>query len=171
MTTKPSSSFKKLSAQAIESIRPLEPALPPAFPTFQEMVLEDAIAARTPATSRRLLDLFDGTLGDLAPLLADFNQYPEKYEAAQTQLLQRLESGSTSIEQLSQSERLVLNFAVLDYLTPPVVKPPAPEPPLAKQAAAERDEWDDSDAYKNEEPGTQPGESPETELPAHWWLQ
>lgn len=169
MTTKQSSYSKPLKDLGIDSMNPPEPPSPPTFPTLQELALEAEIAARTPPTRRRLLDLFDGTLGDLAPLLADFSLHPEKYGADQTQLLEQLASGSISVERLNPSQRLVLNLAVLDFLkATPLEEPPTRK---TKQAAAESEDLDADESYKNEEPETQPGESPETELPAHWWLQ
>jgi|SRR6478609_5563179 len=142
----------------LESIRPPEPLLPPVFPTLQELAIEHEIQQRTPPTRRRLLDLFDGTLGDLAPLLEDFSLHPEKYGVDQTQLLERLASGSTSLEQLSKSERLVLNLAVFDYSLPARPKERAQSKPPQR-------------AHENEEPEDQPDDFVETELPAHWWLR
>lgn len=147
---------------SLESIKPPEQLLPPAFPTMQELILEQEILQRTPPNRQRLLDLFDGLLGDLAPLLEDFNLHPEKYGAAQTQLLEQLASGSISLEQLTKSDRSVLNLAVFDYTTPAAPKPPA----VTKQAKlADEDDED----YDVEEPEGQL-DIVETELPAHWWL-
>ena len=143
-------------------MRPPEPLLPPVFPTLQELIVEQEIQQRTPPTRQRLLDLFDGILGDLAPLLEDFSLHPEKYGAAQTQLLEQLMSGSTSLEQLSTMDRSVLNLAVLDFNTPATPKPPAP----AKTAAAE-----EPNDYEDEEPEEPLDDFVETELPAHWWLR
>lgn len=152
-----------MSPTGAELIRPPEPLLPPTFPTLQELVMEQEIQQRTPPSRHRLLDLFDGILGDLAPLLEDFNLHPEKYGVAQTQLLEQLASGSTSLEQLSPSDRLVLNLAVFDYSAPAVPAPPS----QSKKASAEDD---DDEGYENEEPESQSEDVPETELPAHWWL-
>jgi hypothetical protein len=146
---------------SLESIRPPEPLLPPVFPTLQELAIEQEIQQRTPPTRKRLLDLFDGTLGDLAPLLADFSLHPEKYGADQTQLLEQLASGSTSLEQLSPTDRLVLNLAVLDYNAPIVQKTAAQSKKPATQESSD---------YNDEEPEDQLDDFVETELPAHWWL-
>jgi hypothetical protein len=159
MSTKESQPIELLTS--LESIKPPEQLLPPAFPTMQELIMEQEIQQRTPPSRQRLLDLFDGLLGDLAPLLEDFSLHPEKYGAAQAQLLEQLASGSMSLEQLTKNDRSVLNLAVFDYTTPAVPKPPA----ATKQAAAEEDDED----YDIEEPEDQ-FDIVETELPTHWWL-
>jgi hypothetical protein len=160
MSTKPSP--HSMLQMEMQSIRPPETLLPPVFPTLQELIVEQEIQQRTPPTRQRLLDLFDGTLGDLAPLLEDFNLHPEKYGAAQTLLLEQLTSGSTSLEQLSKSDRSVLNLAVLDFNAPAPVKLAAP----AKKPPAQ-----EGSPYEDEEPEEPFDDFVETELPAHWWLR
>lgn len=174
MSTKHSQHSRLLKELGLDSMKPLEPLLPPVFPTLQELAMEQEIAARTPPTRQRLLDLFDGTLGDLAPLLEDFSLHPEKYGADQTQLLQQLESGSTSLELLNPNQRLVLNLAVLDFNSPvPFVESPQ-LPKTASGSSSDEDEEysteEESEEYKHKEPEAQSDEMPETELPTHWWL-
>lgn len=170
MTTKQSQHYKLLKELGLDSMKPLEPPLPPVFPTLQELVTEQEIAARTPSTRHRLLDLFDGTLGDLAPLLEDFSLHPEKYGVDQTQLLEQLASGSTSLELLNPSQRLVLNLAVLDFNCPVPNVEPVQQKTASKQDNDE-DEVEENEEHKSEESEAQPGEVPETELPTHWWLR
>lgn len=157
MSTK--KSLPSTPSTRLEQLRPPEPLLPPVFPTLQELAAEHEIQQRTPPTRKRLLDLFDGTLGDLAPLLEDFSLHPEKYGVDQTLLLERLASGSTSLEQLSKSDRLVLNLAVFDYNLP---APPKASAPSKKPATV---------TQESEEPEDQLDDFIETELPAHWWLK
>ncbi len=155
-------------ADFFASVRPPEPPLPPVFPTMTELVLEAQVEARKAPMTRRLLDLYDGTLGDPAPLLEDFVQHPQKYGEEQAHLLEQLMSGSTSIPLLSKTERLVLNLAVIDYMAP---VPPTPAPVVKTAQKRSHDEDDDEyELEKNGEPETRAGEMPETELPAHWWL-
>lgn len=163
----------------LPSLPPLEPLSPPTFPTFQQQVEADLASQQAPPAPRKMNDLFDGILGTLDPLLADFQASPEKYGEETHELLSQLILGSKSLEQLSPTERRLLNLATFDFYQTPKPKPPAP---LVKEAAADTEENEPEDeldeeaeerqAAKNEEgQGPIPGvDVPVTELPAYWWL-
>jgi hypothetical protein len=147
------------------ALDPIPPLTPPAFPTFSELVEADTL--QTQQKSKRLTDLFDGTLGDLTLLVSDYQEHPDKYEASVKDLLEQLMHGSKLLEHLSSSDRLLLNIATLCYHQ-------AAPPPPARTANAPRRKLDKtSKARKNQKqqkprPGT---DVPVTELPAYWWLQ
>lgn len=177
MSTKKSSQLTPSEITALPSLPVIEPPSPPLFPTFQQLVDQERESLlTTPGRPKKLNDLFDGMLGDLAPLLADFQEHPEKYGEEVHELLGQLTLGSKSLEQLSESERRLLNLATFDFYQ--AVPKKAPEP-LVKEAEAELDgdidEASDeearakTDAEKTEAPI--PGvDVPETELPPYWWL-
>lgn len=176
MSTKQSSQHTPSETMAPLSLPAIEPPSPPQFPTFQQLVELDreSLQRTLAAPPRRLNDLFDGILGDLAPLLADYQTNPEKYGEETHELLEQLTHGSKLLEQLSANERVLLNRATFDFYQ---AVPPKKPVPLVKQAEAkdpadelEGAESEGADAEKPEAPV--PGvDVPVTELPAYWWLQ
>lgn len=174
MSTPPSVLSELCNNSAMLSLRPPEVPLPPSFPTLAEVVQEAEIAGRQQPMHRRLLDLYDGVVGDLSQLLEDYYQSPQKYGEQQGELLERLASGSASLTELSKSDRLVLNLAVIDYLASTPEKPV--EQVKVANRAETRSEHEDSDGDENyedydksKEPETRAGGVPDDELPAHWW--
>lgn len=182
------STMKKLQLEqseitALPSLPPIEPPSPLVFPTFQQLVEADRESQQTTraAAPRKLNDLFDGMLGTLDPLLADFQASPERYGEETHELLGQMIHGSKSLEQLSESERRLLNLATFDFFQAPKTKPLVPKPILKEAAVKEGSEdeeetEDDSDddelqASKDKGRGPIPGvDVPVTELPAYWWL-
>lgn len=169
----------KLSAQnrlspelQLPDVSPQGPPLPPSFPTVEELVRQAQEAEKEPRLSHVLLDLFDGVVGDLPTLLEDYFRCPQKYGEDQAQLLELLASGTVSLKQLSKSDRLVLNLAVLDFMSqdPVPEKPSVLKPSDKKEPESGEDDFDEEDYDKSEEPRTRSGVTPETELSAHWWL-
>lgn len=180
MSTKPKWPHEQSEITALPFPPKIEPLSPLTFPTFQQLVEVDraSLPATLSAPPRKLNDLFDGILGTLDPLLADFQASPEKYGEETHALLEQLILGSKSLEQLSENERRLLNLATFDFYQTPK---PTPAAPLVKEAAAEDDEElvDELDeeveerrAAKNDRgQGPVPGvDVPVTELPAYWWL-
>jgi hypothetical protein len=163
---------------ALPSLPEIAPLSPPTFPTFQQLVEADRESLSAPAPTRVLNDLFDGILGTLEPLLADFQEHPEKYSQETHELLGQLTHGSKSLEQLTAHERRLLNLATLDFYS---ATPPKKPEPIVKQAEAEPEEDEATDeldeeaeerrASKDKGRGPIPGvDVPVTELPAYWWL-
>lgn len=165
MTTNVRSQKKPSDDMELPFPKPPEPPSAARFPSWEEVVQMDREQATAPPR-RRLLDLFDGILGDLTPLLADYSRHPEKYGAETHDLLERLRSGSISLEQLSTSERRLLNLATYDFAQ---ATPPKKQKQSQAARAASKGE---TRAAKKKEPGPRPGiDVPVTELPAYWWLQ
>lgn len=183
MNTKPSSPHKLFETTELLSLPKIEPLSPLRFPTFQELLEKELESlsqiSRTP--SKPTNDLFAGMLGTLEPLLDDYQAHPEKYDSIAGALLEQLIHGMKSLEQLTTTERQLLNLATLDFFSP--VKPKA-EPPRLQPAESTEEEADpdydeeqdeeekraSADAKKPEAPV--PGvDIPVTELPAYWWLQ
>lgn len=181
MSTKPKWPHEPSETTALPSLPKIEPLSPPTFPTFQQLVEADRVSLQsTSSVPKKLNDLFDGILGTLEPLLADFQESPEKYGEETHELLGQLTLGSKSLEQLSPNERRLLNLATFDFYQAPKPKPPEP---LVKEAEAEDEEDEDPideldeeaeerRAAKNDKGrGPTPGlDVPVTELPAYWWL-
>ncbi len=179
MSTKKSSPHALSETMELRSLPAIEPPSPPQFPTFQQLV--EAATESQPATgsSRKLNDLFDGMLGTLDPLLADYRETPEKYGEETHALLEQLTHGMTSLERLSTTERMLLNRATFDYYqsVPPKIEAPKPQPTeseseLEKLAEYEEEvEVTDDAPSETKGPGPVPGvDVPVTELPAYWWL-
>lgn len=182
MRTKKSSPQKLPTGMEPLSLPVIEPPSPLRFPTFKELVESDANQSQTLVTPpRRMNDLFDGILGTLDPLLADYQANPTKYGEETHPLLERLTHGMNSLERLTESERRLLNLATLDFYSatkPKVEEPRRPALELPKDGAeidgeGAEDEYEKTahqDAKKPEAPV--PGvDVPATELPAYWWLQ
>jgi hypothetical protein len=196
MSTKQSSPLKPSVDTELPSLPKIERLSPLQFPTFQQLVEEDRASQQVASspTPKKLNDLFDGMLGDLTPLLTDYQDHPEKYGAETHDLLEQLTHGSKSLEQLSTMERTLLNRATFDFFQAVPKKPEVPTAPaveekddvldeLEKTAEAELDGDTDmlrddeanefagiADAKKPEAPI--PGvDVPTTELPAYWWLR
>ena len=181
MSTKQKWQHEPSEITALPSPPKIEPLSPPTFPTFQQLVEAERVSQQsTSSIPKKMNDLFDGILGTLEPLLADFQASPEKYGEETHELLGQLILGSKSLEQLSANERRLLNLATFDFYQAPK---PKPSEPLVKEAAAEDeededpiDEFDEEAegrwASKNEKGrGPIPGvDVPVTELPAYWWL-
>lgn len=177
MTTKKRRNAKSSTTQQHEShpeltsLPDLPPPEPPRFPTFQELVDLDATTTKETG-NRRLSDLFDGTLGDPIRLIEDFQRHPEKYGEECQDLLQRLESGASSIEQLSPNDRRLLNLATFDFhqTVPPKKETTAKKPGTSMQAKPRR-RTGLFDRQKAQTQKPRPGiDVPVTELPAYWWL-
>lgn len=145
-----------------------EAPLPPVFPMLAAQLKTLEESALTPSARRPVADIFDGLLGDLGPILEDFSLYPQKYGALQSQLLERLASGSTSLMQLTPSEKQFLNLAVYDYAGPNPVDLPTPkEAPLLE----EKTEVPDELAEEEQELETEKSEAlRDAELPTFWWV-
>lgn len=182
MSTKPNSPPKPFESMELLSLPKIEPPSPPVFPTFQQLVEEDLVSLSSSLVpTRKLNDLFDGMLGTLDPLLADYQANPEKYGVETHALLEQLMHGSKSLEQLSTTERRLLNLATLDFyaVVQPKVEPPRPvaremaEEDAEPDAGAEHDEEEKSASADTKKPEAPiPGvDVPVTELPAYWWLQ
>ena len=177
MNTKPKWPQEQSEITGLPFLPALEPPSPPAFPTFQQLAEADRASPPPTSSVKKLNDLFDGILGTLDPLLADFQASPEKYGEETHELLGQLILGTKSLEQLSPNERRLLNLATFDYYQTPKPKPSAT---LVKEAAGNEDEelTDEFDeeaeerAAENEKGrGPIPGvDVPVTELPAYWWL-
>ena len=177
MTTKKHRRGKSSTTQQQEShpeltkLPELQPQEAPRFPTFQELVDLDATTSKE-TESRRLSDLFDGTLGDQTRLVDDFQRHQEKYGEECHDLLQRLASGNLSVEQLSQNDRRLLNLATFDFhqAAPPKKAPTIKKPGTSMQAKPRRR----TGLFNKARVQTQkprPGiDVPVTELPAYWWL-
>lgn len=151
----------------------VEAPLPPAFPTLTEQLKTLEESAITPSARRPVVDIFDGLLGDLGPILADFSLHPQKYGELQGQLLERLASGSTSLMQLTPSEKQFLNLAVFDFAGPnPVASLPPKEVPVPEEPDAE-DPDDTPDELLAEEQALEAERSEalrDAALPTFWWL-
>jgi len=181
MSTKPKWQPGPSEITALPSLPKIEPLSPPTFPTFQQLVEADRVSQQsTSSVPKKMNDLFDGILGTLEPLLADFQENPEKYGEETHELLGQLTLGSKSLEQLSPNERRLLNLATFDFYQAPKPKPAEEPELLVKEAEAEdEDTLDELEeeaverlAAKNGEGrGPIPGvDVPVTELPAYWWL-
>lgn len=176
MSTKPRWPQEQSEITALPSLPKLEPPSPPTFPTFQQLVEAERVS-QPAASPKKLNDLFDGILGTLAPLLADFQANPEKYGEETHELLGQLTLGTKSLEQLSPNERRLLNLATFDFYQTPK---PKPAEPLVKEAAVDEDEEltdeldeaaEEREAANEKGQGPIPGvDVPVTELPAYWWL-
>jgi hypothetical protein len=153
----------------LPEVPPLEA---PQFPTFQELVDLEATTTRETG-SRRLSDLFDGTLGDQTRLVEDFQRNPEKYGEECHGLLRRLESGSSSVDHLSPEDRRLLNLATFDFHQTAPPKKPATTPkksPVSMQAKP-RQRTGRFNKVRVETQKPRPGiDVPVTELPVYWWL-
>lgn len=183
MNTKLSSPPKPFETMELLSLPKLEPPSPLRFPTFQEIVESELanLSPTLPTPPTKTNDLFGGMLGTLDPLLADYQATPEKYDVATHALLEQLIHGIKSLEQLSTTERALLNIATLDFFS--AVKPKAEPPrllpaesveeeadPGGEEEQPEYEKYAHTDAKKPEAPV--PGvDVPMTELPAYWWLQ
>lgn len=177
MSTKPKWPREQSEITALPSLPALEPPSPPTFPTFQQLVEADRASPPPTSSAQKLNDLFDGILGTLAPLLADFQASPERYGEETHELLGQLILGTKSLEQLSPNERRLLNLATFDFYQAPK---PKPVEPLVKEAAVDEgeeltdeldEEAEERAAENGEGRGPIPGvDVPVTELPAYWWL-
>lgn len=169
MSIKRSSPPTSSDSTELVSLPKIEPLSPLRFPTFAELVEEDRAKQETSSVSRKLNGLFDGMLGDVTPLLADYQEHPEKYGKETHNLLEQLMSGSTSVAQLTTTERRLLNLATFDFFQQ------TPSKPKERQTAAPPARGAGRAARKVREskrPGPRPGiDVPETELPAYWWLR
>ncbi len=162
MNTKESSQSKLSSDMELPYLKPLERLSPvtfPKFPTLEELVQQET---QVPVP-RKLTGIFDGFLSDLTPLIEDFSQHPKRYGAETHDLLERLRSGSTSIERLSTTERLLLDRATYDFFQAPEAPRTAPlaQPSTEKVAARH---------YKPERPRIREPSTHTDELPEFWWL-
>lgn len=168
MTTKRSLPKTPSESTELTSLPKIEPPSPLKFPTFAELV--ELEQNQPPTTGRRKMnDLFDGVLGDVTLLLADFQDHPEKYGKETHGLLEQLMSGSTSIEQLSASERRLLNLATFDYYQ--AVPRKQPDHPARAAATPQLTRRQRRIKQKAERPRPRPGiDVPVTELPAYWWM-
>ena len=182
MNTKRSSQQKWPTGMEPLSLPVIAPPSPLRFPTFQELVEADANPSPTSGTPKpKLNDLFDGILGTLDPLLADYQANPTKYGEETHQLLEQLIHGSSSLERLTTNERRLLNLATLDFYSATKPKAEAPRLPAleAPEEEADGEAEDDHDEHeKNAHQDTKKPEAPVpgvdvpvTELPAYWWLQ
>ena len=163
MTTKLSPT-EDLSLTRLDPLPELEPPAPLKFPTFQEVVDLEIQQQQMGTESRRLLDLFDGTLSDQTPLIDDFQRHPEKYGEETHELLGLLASGNKSVGHLTPHERRLLNLATLDFHQGPT-QPKVPIP--ARQKATQKPA-----RMKNApRPRSRINSVPDTQLPAFWWRQ
>lgn len=156
---------------------PILPPDPPRFPTFSELVELDA-STPIEMTRRGSTDLFDGFLGDVTPLLSDFQENPERYGEETHALLEQLMSGNTSIERLSATEKRLLSLATYDFFQSKPVKNREKQA-SKKQASAKPGRVYKAktlnqlrrESNKSNKLGSERRRSvPETELPAYWWL-
>lgn len=149
----------------------VEAPLPPAFPTLTEQLKTLEESAVTLSARRPVVDIFDGLLGDLSPLLEDYSLYPQKYGELQSQLLERLASGSTSLRLLTPSEKQFLNLAVLDYAGPNPVDLPTPSAAPAPPKEAADDSGPDELSQEEQDLETEKSEAlRDAALPTFWWL-
>jgi len=173
MTTKKPSSDTNSTAQSLvklPSIPSLQPPEPPRFPSFNELVSMDREEQLQPKKSRRLLDLFDGTLGDPTLLAEDFRRHPEKYGKESHEFLEQLASGTKSVEHLNEHERRLLNLATFDYHQAPA--PKKTDPIQRAAAASSKNGTGRRRVRRANRPKPRPGiDVPVTELPAYWWMQ
>ena len=169
-STRRSTSRENVPVPGLTCLPEIQPPIFPEFPTFQELVKQHEESS-SETVSRRLSDLFDGTLGDQTRLVEDFQKYPEKYGEECRELLQRLESGSASVKHLNPNDRRLLNLATLDYhQSVPPKKSPTPENSTAKESRPVQR----VQRVKRQKPPIErprPGlDVPVTELPVYWWL-
>jgi hypothetical protein len=177
MTTKKrrkerSSTTQQTTSQpGLTSLPEVPPLEAPQFPTFQELVDLDATSMKATG-NRPLSDLFDGTLGDQTRLVEDFQRHPEKYGEESHDLLQRLASGSSSVDHLSPTDRRLLNLATFDFhQAVPPKKPPTPKKSTTsmQNKPLQRTGRFNKPKVKIQKP--RPGvDVPVTELPVYWWL-
>lgn len=172
MITKKRSSATRPTAPKLEglpNIPSLQSPEPPTFPSFKELVELDRMEQLQPQQSRRLLDLFDGTLGDPTPLVEDFRAHPEKYGNESHEFLEQLASGTKSVKHLSTNERRLLNLATFDYHQ---ALPPKKPSPIQRAAAAASPKGQVKQRVRRaQKPKPRPGiDVPVTELPAYWWM-
>jgi hypothetical protein len=161
------------SATGALSLPEIKPTLPPHFPTFEELVEQDLLQQTTPAPKRKLLDLFDGILGDLSLLLTDFQEHPEKYGEEVHDLLEQLTRGSKSLEQLSASDRRLLNYAVFDFMQDSGPKPEVKKPrklPTRKLVTKSKAKRRAARSLRKSASKTRKPGPATSELPAFWWL-
>lgn len=173
-TEKPSSATNS-TAQSLErlpSIPNLLPPEPPQFPSFKELVELDRAEQLQPQKTRRLSDLFDGTLGDPTLLVADFQRHPEKYGEESQEFLGQLASGTKSIKHLTSHERHLLNLATFDYYQTPTPKPKVTTAQRAATKLTGKPTRRKRIRRKVQKPKPRPGvDVPVTELPVYWWMQ
>lgn len=169
MATRKRTSTTKSADPSLFELPRLASLQPPTFPSFKELAARDRTEQLQPPKSRRLLDLFDGTLGDLTQLLEDFHRFPDKYGKESQGLLEQLASGSKSVEQLNPHDRRLLNLATFDYHQAPAPKKPDPVQRAASLAKGTTTRRRRVKSSKIEKP--RPGiDVPVTELPAYWWM-
>lgn len=170
MKNKSSKSFDLLSlmlpgvgsidSTTLTSLPRLQEPAPPRFPTFSDLV--GASVSDQPAV-RPETGLFEGMLNnDPLPLFQDLVDCPHKYQPGTDVLLQQIISGQKTMETLTPDERLLLDYATLEYTQPS--RAPVEEPLLA----AEREE-DPADYLPELRDKTEdePPDSPE--MDKFWW--
>lgn len=138
------------------------PNLPPSFPSFKDLVIQDL---ETSGPNRRGPGLFESLLGgNPAPIWQDLEQYPDKYEPAVEPLLRDLVTGARTAKSLSTHEMFTLDRAVVDFAAPPP-KGKTHNPPVETAAREPKRE------RPTEEPRPGVDVPADLEMPAYWWLR
>lgn len=133
------------------------------FPSFMDLVALDLKEQLNPKKKQRQ-GLFAGILGDLTPLVSDFQSHPEKYEdAAVADLLEQLTLGSKSLERLSPSDTSLLDLATIYYAQKPVAR--------VDKTPTHRTKPRRVHVSRQKEEPRLGVDVPETGLPAYWWLR
>lgn len=146
MTTKQKSPPTLSDAMAELSPIGLEQHFLKPLPTIAEIAEKERLQTPSPRRQPRN-DLFDGILGTLDPLLADYQEHPDKYGPETHELLEQLMHGNISLEQLSTTERALLNRATFDYVQVPPKKQPKPVVLPKSKKPADDDELFEDEAY------------------------
>ena len=121
----------------MHKFNPLTDLLPasihaPRFPTFAELVQEDAEAE--PASPRRDKGLFEALIGNPEVLINDSISHPNRYDQEEIALLYSLVSGKEKLQDLAPAAREMLDRATLNYAQPYRERKPVPPPQSVKLA-------------------------------------
>lgn len=152
---KPNSSSSKNGFNLFSERNGLKPVVFPSFPTPAELAHAAATVADAPPP--KPVGLFEAVLQSRPEAMyEDALEHPDKYEDGVPQLLEDLASSRRAT---TDTERELLDRAVLDFTRklPAVPKPPTPPSP--------------PNSPSNYEPGdTNVFTGPEEEPTAFWWL-
>lgn len=102
---------------------------PPRFPSFQELVQQDALAQLTPApkVSR---GVFEELLGHPEPILQSAVEDPERYDAQALSLLRAIYNNTVRFSDLTPEEKALVNQATMEFFSATPSKPVPPAPPM-----------------------------------------
>jgi hypothetical protein len=146
----------------MSKFNPLTDLLPlsvhaPRFPSFAELVKEDAEAKPVEPEARK--GLFETLIGNPEILIDDSIKHPHRYEAETTELLYALSSGRKKLSELTPAAQELLDHATLEYAQPYRERKVVPPPQRVKTA-------EDQDVAASTDSGFDIHG-----LGAYWWLK